>query len=156
MSVDDQELLLQPIAPRPTFSERLATVKTALAQLPDAAKVEADELQTLRQLLAQLRQQAQARGYNFFAVANHPSYPSVGAEVSSATGDPDSVIRQHMALHRDWAKQQGLADVTWQDPESSKNRLLDAALDKQALPDGVPVTFTKNAAYTWVPRSAVD
>lgn len=87
-------------------------------QLPKSAADEAQE--AVRQMLADLRDRANAAGYQYFAVANDPKHPGAGAEVSGVEDDPDSVIRKHIALHRDWANEQGLGGVTWGKPAAEK------------------------------------
>jgi inorganic pyrophosphatase len=77
------------------------------------AGVKTSPMERLRSLLAQLKHEADARGYHYFAVANDPAHPDAGAEVSGIQDNPNSVIRKHIQLHRDWAKQHGYQDVTW-------------------------------------------
>lgn len=102
---------------------------------PDAAAkalkestAQPDNLTKLRALLAQFREQADASGYHYFAVANDPNDPQAGAEVSGIVDHPDSVIRKHIKLHRDWSADNGHQDVTW-DPTA----LAKAAFVKQAI-----------------------
>ena len=72
-----------------------------------------ESLERVRAMLRKFKQEADAAGYHYFAVANDPASPEAGAEVSGIVDNPNSVIRQHMKLHRDWSAANGYQDVKW-------------------------------------------
>ena len=87
-----------------------------------AAEIDPARLNAVRALLASFNTQAQQQGLHFFATAEDPTAPGVGAETSAIVDRPDSLIRQHMALHKQKAKEHGWENMNW-DPKQAEEQL---------------------------------
>ena len=82
-------------------------------KLEKIEKKSVDKLIKLRSILRKFKLEADRNNYHYFLVANDPSDPLAGAEVSRVIDNPDSIIRKHIQLHKDFSINSGYQNIKW-------------------------------------------